>query len=268
MRLILTDIDGTILPWGDQEVPAATRRAILDAQEAGHVVGPASGRAREWIGSFFGDDTACYSTCVAVNGLEVWLDGELALKKTMPREALEEAAEVLTQVPGAGLVCFVDGAPILVQGDREDLTAAFPRYGALCTTGPVPGPTVEKANVFVNGDLEQTRRLVDLMNRSVAALDFDVAQPGFSNVMPAGWNKGEAVRWLRDRLGVAPEDVFVFGDAGNDLAMFDAVQNSVAVANALPEVAEAARWHIGSVHEGSVAQAIRELSAGGFPFTH
>ena len=267
MRLIMTDIDGTILPWGDQVVPEETRQAIREAQAAGCVVGPASGRARQWIAPFFEGEEECYGTCIAVNGLEVWVDGELALKKTMDSAALERVAEVLSEVPGAGLLCFVGGDPILVTGERADLSAAFPRYGAICSEGPVPAGAVEKANVFVNGDLAETRSVVARFNDEVNGLDFDVAQPGFSNVMPAGWNKGQALLWLRDRLGVAPEDVFVFGDAGNDLALFAATENSVAVANALPEAAAAARWHIGPVQEGSMAAAIRALAAGEFPFS-
>ena len=263
----MTDIDGTILPWGDPVVPEATREAIRRARAAGHVVGPASGRAREWIAPFFGNEEELYATCIAVNGLEVWLDGELALKKTMGPETLREAAAVLEDVPGCGLLYFTAGEPVLVCGSRDDLMAAFPRYGKICTPGPLPDEPIEKANVFVNGDLDETRRVVALLNDAVDGLDFDVAQPGFSNVMPAGWNKGQALLWLRDRLGVAPEDVFVFGDAGNDLPMLEAVENSVAVANALPEAAEAAKWHIGAVGTGAVAAAIDALVAGEWPFS-
>ena len=84
--------------------------------------------------------------------------------------------------------------------------------------------------------------------------------------MPAGWNKGAAALYLRDYLGVAPEDVFVFGDAENDLTMLTAVENSVAVANATPAAAAAARWHIGACEDLAVADAISALARGEFPF--
>ena len=85
--------------------------------------------------------------------------------------------------------------------------------------------------------------------------------------MPSGWNKGAAVLWLADYLGVASQDVFVFGDAENDLSMLRAVENSVAVANATPEAAAAARWHIGACEDFAVADAVEALASGGFPFT-
>lgn len=92
-------------------------------------------------------------------------------------------------------------------------------------------------------------------------------QAAFSNAMPAGWNKGEAVKWLLERLGIGRDEAVVFGDAGNDLQMFAAVEHSVAVAGALPEAREAARWHIGAVEDDAVPAAIEALAAGEFPFT-
>ena len=54
----------------------------------------------------------------------------------------------------------------------------------------------------------------------------------------------------------------VFGDAGNDLTMFSVVENAVAVANATPEAAAAARWHIGRCDEDAVAATIEQIVAG------
>ena len=63
------------------------------------------------------------------------------------------------------------------------------------------------------------------------------------------------------------DEVVVFGDADNDLPMFAAVENPVAVAGATPEAAEAARWHIGACEDDAVAAAIEALAAGEWPFT-
>ena len=48
--------------------------------------------------------------------------------------------------------------------------------------------------------------------------------------------------------------------------MLEAVENSVAVSNAAPAAAEAARWHIGACEDLAVADAIDALSRGEFPF--
>ena len=58
----------------------------------------------------------------------------------------------------------------------------------------------------------------------------------------------------------------VFGDAGNDLSMLSHVPDSVAVANATPEAAAAARWHIGACADDAVADAVLALARGEWPF--
>jgi hydroxymethylpyrimidine pyrophosphatase-like HAD family hydrolase len=84
--------------------------------------------------------------------------------------------------------------------------------------------------------------------------------------MPAGWSKATGVALLAERMGIGLDQVVVFGDAGNDLPMFEAVPNSVAVANATDEAAAAARWHIGRCEDDAVALAIEALVAGEWPF--
>lgn len=266
MRLILTDIDRTILPYGMRSVPRRTREAMRGAISRGCAVGPCTGRALAWASILFDGDDGCVSTCIATNGLQVYHAGEKVLEKTIPAECVRRMAALVSELPHAGLVYFDDAQPLLCAGTAEDLTAAFPRYGKICEPAGLPAHDVVKVNAFVAGDDAQTRELARLLSRELSELDFDVPQTGFTNIMPKGWNKGAAALYLRDYLGVAPEDVFVFGDAENDLTMLEAVENSVAVSNATPAAAEAARWHIGACEDLAVADAIDALSRGEFPF--
>lgn len=270
IRLVLTDIDGTILPYGQAEVDEGTKRAFHEALDAGMHVGPCSGRGREWMAPLFGGDEACYATAIATNGLQVWLDGRCVHKVTFEHAALERVRAVVEGVPRAGLLCFVAGRPHLACGRREDLAAAFPRYAdphVLMDDGPgIPSEPVGKANVFIAAGLDDTKALVTKLAGEVPELDFDVPQPGFANVMPAGYNKGSAIDVLCRELGCSLDEVVVFGDAGNDLSMLTHVPNSVAVANATPEAAAAARWHVGGVGEHAVGAAIAALARGKWPF--
>lgn len=268
IKLILTDIDGTILPYGKKTVTERCRAAFHAALDAGILVGPASGRFYSWIPGFFGGDEACCSTALATNGSQVYLGGEKVLQKELPAEGVRRAAEVLAQLPHAGVIFFEGSTPYLLQGERSDLAVCFPSYAETCLDAPrVPDANITKANIFVVGDIDRTRQTVALLNREVPGIDFDVPQPQFSNAMPAGWNKGAAVAWMLERLGISPSEAVVFGDAGNDLQMFAAVEHSVAVAGALPEARRAARWHIGAVEDDAVPAAIEAIARGEWPFT-
>ena len=124
-----------------------------------------------------------------------------------------------------------------------------------------------KANAFIDGDAAATEAFVARLNAAVDGLDFDIPMLGYANIMPAGRNKGSAIRTLCDHMGIGLDEVAVFGDAGNDLTMFKVAGHPVAVANATPEAAAAARWHIGACKDDAVAEAIEALAAGEWPFT-
>ena len=267
IKLILSDIDDTIMPRGAARVSDRTRAAFHTAREAGIVVGPASGRGFAQISPFFSGDTACFSTCIATNGLEVYHGGARIAAQYLPREALEQTLDVLNDIPRAGLICFDGAHPLLVAGERVDLAERMPGYEEACdVVGALPDWPIIKANAFMAGDALTTEEFCSRLNNAVSALDFDIPLPGYLNIMPAGWNKGSAVTYLCDRLGIGLNEVVVFGDAGNDLTMFDAVENAVAVANATPEAAAAARWHIGACADDAVAQIIERVAAGEWPF--
>lgn len=269
VKLILSDIDSTILPHGQRQVSERTRSAFHAAAAAGIHVGPASGRGYAWIPGFFGGDEACCATALATNGMQVYLDGEKVLEKTLDAESLERVRAIAAETPHAGLLAFrEDGTPLLVQGARDDLRRTFSSYAETCVETPgLPDFPVVKANVFDGAGPEEHAALVARLNAEVPAFDVDLAMPTYSNINPHGWNKGAAVTWLRERLGLARDEVVVFGDGDNDLPMFSVVENSVAVSNATPEAAAAARWHIGACEDDAVAVAIEALAAGEWPFT-
>jgi sucrose-6F-phosphate phosphohydrolase len=81
--------------------------------------------------------------------------------------------------------------------------------------------------------------LSDLQRTLVAACG-DVTIVYSSNrdldILPPRTNKGYAARFLARRWGVAPKNVIVAGDTGNDVAMFSHGFRGIVVGNALPEL--------------------------------
>lgn len=269
IKLVLTDVDGTILPYGERQIPERTIDAFHAAIDAGIHVGVATGRDSTWVPRFFGGDAVCSATSVASNGSEVFLDGEKIRESHLDVAGLRQVASIVREVPGAGMLVFYSGKPLLVEGTKEDLALSFSAYAEVCQeVDDVPDEAPIKGNVFF-GPLapEVYEPLVERLNRSVSTLDFDIPQPGFGNIMPHGSNKATAIDVLAEALGITLDQVVVFGDNGNDVPMLNHVPNSVAVANASPEAVSAAQWHIGTCEEQAVGEAIAALAAGAWPFT-
>jgi len=76
-----------------------------------------------------------------------------------------------------------------------------------------------------------------------ASLIWSVDEPaavGLLDILPARANKLHAIEFLRDRSGFTYADTLFAGDSGNDLSVLASAIPAVLVANASPEVREAA----------------------------
>jgi hydroxymethylpyrimidine pyrophosphatase-like HAD family hydrolase len=58
---------------------------------------------------------------------------------------------------------------------------------------------------------------------------------------------------------ILPNQVLAFGDGGNDVAMLEVAGLSVAMGNAMPAAARAAKWRTGTNDEGGVGQFIEKV---------
>ncbi|MGN0076559.1 MAG: HAD family hydrolase [Parafannyhessea sp.] len=144
------------------------------------------------------------------------------------------------------------GGSIYVSRDRYDLMRGFDvteydrtmyyRYRT-----PVDKPT--PALVEGLGGVERLTLYTpspDVRAQAIAAIEADpTLHYTYSSaynleVMDANTSKGAAVGWLLAHLGIPREASVGFGDSPNDLPMMEAVGTGVAVANAYPEVRQAA----------------------------
>jgi HAD superfamily hydrolase (TIGR01484 family) len=268
IKLVLSDIDGTILPYGQHVVSERMRAAMHRCLDAGIRVGPASGRGISHVAPAFGGDDALIATALGTNGMQVHLDGRLIHEEHLDHAALEHVLDAIDGLPGVGAIVFdLEGRPLLVRGRREDLVESFPIYAqeALDRTR-IPEHPIIKMNVFVAGGMGRTRATFDHVSREVPELDFNIPVAGFLNITPVGYSKATGVDILCEALGIGIEQVVVFGDSGNDVEMLAHVPNSAVVQDASDEATAAARWHIGPCERDAVADVLEALARGEWPF--
>lgn len=72
-------------------------------------------------------------------------------------------------------------------------------------------------------------------------------------------NKGRAVKQLAQHLNIEDENIYVFGDGGNDVPMLSMFKNSFVSANGIKEAKEVATHQIGHYYTYAVARKIRQL---------
>ncbi len=80
--------------------------------------------------------------------------------------------------------------------------------------------------------------------------------------VPEGADKGNGLAFLRDVYGIAKEETIAFGDNNNDISMILQAGEGYAVAEAREELKAAATHVIGSYQEDSVLKVLKELFPG------
>ncbi|MCI5650150.1 MAG: HAD family hydrolase [Fusicatenibacter sp.] len=63
------------------------------------------------------------------------------------------------------------------------------------------------------------------------------------DMMPPGVNKGSAMKKIQERLGIAPDECLAFGDNYNDAEMLSQVKYAVAMDNAVPAIRSQCSYH-------------------------
>ena len=269
IKLALTDLDDTLVPYGQGRASDAAIAALRAANAApGVVAGPVSGRSIPMMGWMFGEEAAdCFASGVFSNGQVVRLRGEELERHAPSRETLDELASYLREREGESVALTVyddvDGREICVGVTLEEM-ARHPRaYHAFHLASPtLPAGEFVKTNIHADRPREHMEALRDELAEKFRDLSFvfPSATSSTIDITPAGVSKRTGVERLVSELGISLDEVCVFGDSENDLAAMEAVPNSVSVANAMPRVAEVARWHIGPAREDAVAGALLDIA--------
>ncbi|ROS23198.1 HAD family hydrolase [Cellulomonas sp. PhB150] len=262
-RLVATDLDNTLL-GPDEEVSPRTQRALAAAAEAGIAVVFVSARPvrrlRELSAHVAGHGVAICSNGAAV--LDVGSDRVL----TQAGMSAAEATRVVTLLRDAWGARNVHFATEHAAGfDKE---AAFTESYVI-----PPGSRVADRieDVLTDATLKLlvrtslpwdqsfARQVADVIGD--AGLVADSGAPGLGEISGTGVTKAATLgRWAADQ-GIGAEEVWAFGDAPNDLPMLRWAGTSFAVANAFPEVLEAATHRCPSNADDGVA-AVLEHAVG------
>lgn len=274
IRLVLTDIDGTVLPSGQRRISARTLLAIRNLQEAGIAFGPSSGRERDGLFQPFWGAEDLSRTGIFANGKVVYVDGRCVAYHTLDRGATLHLLEVLHPIHDAVFNYFaphgLDGhgqrSYVVVDSSPEEYRHVAIAGGLKSKREFSPelpeGVDVVSATVY-GTELEAVDRLEALLSETCPAFDFLRSADLSLDVAPHGVSKASALDPLCEALGITRDEILYLGDSDNDLAMMRAIPNSVAMGNATDAAYAAARWCTGPASADSVAAVLESLARHG-----
>ncbi len=273
IKLALSDVDGTLVPFGHQHVSARTLEAIRTLQNAGVRFGLATGRDEPDLIRQFCGHSWPFDTGILSNGKKIMVDGTIACLTLLDNDAVARVASLTLEYPDSFVSVYPQNAVpsdrvYCIGATREQMAPWLTSVGANAViVDRVPDVQILGATIACNHSQRMMEELIARAVQECPELDFAQPFPQWCDVLPKGLNKGSALSILLEALGMTGDEAVFFGDAENDLALLGSIENSVAVANATPAAAAAARWHIGACEDDAVALALEQIAQaaqGGF----
>lgn len=242
IKLIASDIDGTLVPDGGNELNPELYDVILKLRAKGIQFAAASGRQWLSIESIFEPikEKVFY---LSDNGAYVGLHGRRLYINPIERKTVMDMVQDVRNMEGLDvLICGPD--VIYTETDNQEFLDWMVNGYRFHVKQVEDLTKVEsefiKVSVYRKTDVEAHTRT--LREKYGDRLKMTLAGDMWLDCMRPGINKGQAVKLLQDSLGIKPEETMAFGDQLNDIEMLKQAYYSFAVGNAREEVKAAARF--------------------------
>lgn len=270
IKLILLDLDGTLLTSGKQLSPR-NRAALERAAERGIYIVPSTGRFYLGMPQVV-RDLPFLRYAVTVNGGQVYdiqADRVLHAAEIQP-QAAETVYDVLEGFEGI-YDCFLDGWGVMdaasyaridqviedphISQMVKDLRRPVENFRAYMRAQNKP---VQKIQVFLE-DPSRKDEALEQIKHALPDLAVTSSLPCNVEINDRHATKGEALRFLCAHLGIDPSQTMAFGDGSNDRTMIESAGIGVAMANGEDSIKALADYVTASNDEDGVALAIEKF---------
>lgn len=259
IKLITSDIDGTLVPDGRNDINPEIYDVILKLRSKGIQFAAASGRQWASIESIF-EPVKEKVFYLSDNGAYVGCHGRnLFLNPIKRQTVLDMIADVREM---EGLELMVSGPNVVYLETQDEEIINWLVNGYKFRVSAVPDLTQVdsefiKISVYRKTDVEIHTR--SLQEKYKDRLKITIAGNMWMDCMKPGINKGQAVKLLQEGLGIKPEETMAFGDQLNDVEMLKQAYYSFAVGNARKEVKAAARFQTDTNQNDGVLKILKLL---------
>lgn len=242
LKLIASDIDGTLLQNGEKELSGQAVNQVKQLKEMGILFAAASGRQYATLRRLFEpvkDDIAY----ICENGAMVMYNGKILHKDVFDRVLAEEMMHSILNR---------EDMEIIVSGEKsyyiQPKRKVFADYMLQTVKGKVAvvddifkvKEDILKISMYRESGLEEMLPYWKKLFGSQATVV--TSGHAWLDMMPMSADKGKGIRVLQKYFLISADACAAFGDNLNDLEMLHEVTYSFAVSNAKEEVKETAKY--------------------------
>ena len=270
IKIIFSDIDGTLLPFDGKDL-TATGRLITELSRRGYIFVLCTGRGTHNIPRELLDAPGLRYAVTANAALITDLQtSEVIYRNMVPRETAKRLTEFLRGYRGIAFSYrngrhYLDMTP---DGRRPDTSSvSLKDWMDTARLMPFSEYLAEPESEFVDKvgfatyDAEAREAVMRDFPAQPFASELALTTSGIWNVEfnAAGTSKGRAARFLLDHLGLTPGCMLAAGDNVNDIPMLKLAAVSLAPADAIPEVLAAAGVHVAPASKDGVENFLKQL---------
>lgn len=261
IKLIASDIDGTLIPEGTHKPPKELADLVHQFTSHGVVFVAASGRQYKSMHKVF-ESCADKVIFVSSNGSYTRKGTKDIREHLMDKEVLEELILELRDMEKQGYRYMAeakDTAYVEVK-DKEfqDMLVKGYHYEITIVEDILKECNdVMKISLFHKEDIQKAaEQMIPEWKDRLKVLR---SGANWIDFMGDGIDKGYAIAELQQQLGITKEETIVFGDNANDVGMFSKAGCSYAVETAAKEVKEQADKIAGAPENKGVIKVLQEI---------
>ena len=258
MRAVVFDLDGTLLDEA-REISEFNRQVISKLRSRGVDIFLASGRTYLSMLPYYrslGLDTPL----ISYNGAKiVYPDGEVVESGLAPKMVdhliqLSRSLQVHLNLyhDEVWYTEYPQSAEAFKYAETSGLAPVVPNFDLIMKSGITKALFIAPPERLHDVKLAVAQRLGDMV--SVTS-----SMRSFLEILKRGVNKGQALREVLSRYGIALADVIAFGDGLNDLEMLQSVGLGVAMDNAYEELKSVADDIAPHHNQGGVGVYLQRL---------
>lgn len=259
IKLIISDVDGTLVPDGASELTPRLYETILKLREQGIQFAIASGRPWASVEQLFAP-VKKKIFYIANNGAYVGCWGRSLYVNSMEPHMVRQVIRKVRQHPDLEMLyAGVNGDYIESKDEElnrwltEDYKYNLTRVENLLDL-EVP---CLKISIYKPEGIEEATK--EIYGEFKDELKVACAGDMWMDCMASGVNKGKAIETIQKSLEIRPEETMAFGDQLNDIEMLGRAYYSFAVAGARDEVKKAARFQADSLENHGVLKILKCL---------
>lgn len=258
LKLIASDLDGTLLLHGAQKLNPEIYDLILELKKHGIIFVAASGRQIASLRHLFAP-IADQISYIAENGSICLHDNKVISISSTNREEVLRVLNTIKERPGCTPIVSCVSS-IYTLAEYEDFidhmeNVLHNKVTTVAKFEDIEEPFIKFAFRDLENNIQSAKHFKELFSDKFQVV---TSGNGWVDLQTYDTNKGNALRKLLTELDIKPEECISFGDQQNDVEMLTLTGKSYAMAEAVPEAKAVADEIINSV-EDTLRKILREL---------